>query len=116
MRRLVDAVFAALQNARTLLVDLQSIRSTWTAAIRARSDSAVWKAIDVVLAQPVIDVAYLQAALGVSNTSAQSAIDLLVTSRALKPFDASRRRDRVWQASAVLRALDAFAARAGRRV
>lgn len=115
VRRLIDAVFAALQNARALLADLQSVRSTWTGAVRARSDSAVWKAIDVVLAQPVIDVAYLAAALGVSTTSAQSAIDLLVSARLLAPFDASRRRNRVWQANDVLGALDAFAARAGRR-
>ncbi|HVH44820.1 MAG TPA: Fic family protein [Labilithrix sp.] len=116
VRRLIDAVFAALRNARALLLDLQSIRSTWTKAIRARSDSAVWRAIDVVLAQPVIDVAYLEASLGVSTTSAQSAIDLLVSARLLEPFDARRRRSRVWQADEVLRALDAFAARAGRRV
>lgn len=115
VRRVIDAVFAALRNARTLLLDLQSIRARWTGAIRARSDSAVWKAVDVVLAQPVIDVAHLEASLDVSTTAAQSAIDLLENARLLEPFDAKRRRNRVWQASEVLSALDAFGARAGRR-
>lgn len=115
VRCLVDAVFAALRNARALLRDLRSIRSSWTSAIHARSDSAVWRAIDVVLAQPVVDVAYLASSLGVSTTSAQSAVDLLVGARVLEPLDEKRRRSRIWQSDDVLRVLDAFAARAGRR-
>lgn len=115
VRRLVDAVFAALRNSRQLLAALQATRMAWSNKIRARSDSAVWEAIDVVLAQPVIDVAHLAASLRISATSAQSAIDLLVGARVLTPFDPKRRRDRVWQADEVLRALDAFAARALRR-
>lgn len=115
VRCLVDAVFAALRNARALLAGLQSIRSTWTSAIHARSDSSVWKVIDVLLAQPVVDVAYLEASVGISATSAQSAVDLLVRARVLEPLDEKRRRNRLWQADEVLRALDAFAVRAGRR-
>jgi len=113
--RLNEAVMLAVANARRLLADLVDIRQAWTTTVRARSDATVWRAIDVVIAQPVIDMTHLAARLEVSATSAQSAIDALVRAGALRPSAADRRRYRVWQADDVLGALDEFAARAGRR-
>lgn len=115
IKELSDAVFASLANARELLGELRGIRQGWVQVLRARSDSAVWKAVDVIIAQPVIDVAHLVQALGVSTTAASSAIELLVQSGVLHPLARKRRRNRIWQSSEVLDALDAFAMRAGPR-
>ncbi|MBE7700359.1 Fic family protein [Oerskovia sp. Sa1BUA8] len=110
-----EAALVAVGNGRALADELSQVRNAWTARIDARRGAAAWRAIDVVLGQPVVSVSFLADALGVSLPAAQGAIDRLVDAGALTPTDPRRRRGRTWQATEVLAALDAFAARAGRR-
>lgn len=70
--------------------------------------------MDLVLRQPVIHTAVVQRDLGVSHTNAMKAIGRLVEIGALAEVG-GRRRSILWQSGEVLGALDAFAARAGRR-
>ena len=80
----------------------------------ARRDSAVWRVIDLLLRQPVVDSETLHHELGITVGNA---------SRYLRPLEEAAvvvestdaKRHRIWRADAVLRALDAFAARSGRR-
>lgn len=108
------AAFAAITNGRELIDDLTAIQAEWRTALRARSDSAVWRALPVVMSQPAVTVNYLAQRLGVSKTSAQSAIDLMVAANIVSPVNRYR-RNRVWVAEDVLNALDSFAERARRR-
>lgn len=116
---IVDVMAAAAQeavvNGRQLATDLGGLRTDWTSRIRARSDAAVWPLIDLVLRQPVVNTAIVQETLGISHTNAMKAINHLVDAGVLSQIG-GRRRSILWQASHVLAALDAFAARAGRRV
>jgi len=108
------ATHASIANGRTLVGDLRAARDTWAAKVKARSDSAVWPLMDLVLRQPVVNTALVQAQLGVNHSNAMKAIGRLVDVGALAEVG-GRRRSILWQASEVLSALDAFAARAGRR-
>lgn len=108
------AAFSAIANGRTLVTELQVAKGGWVSQLKARSDSAVWPLMDLVLRQPVVNTTVVQAQLGVSHTNAMKAIGRLVEIGALAEVG-GRRRSILWQASEVLGALDGFAERAGRR-
>jgi hypothetical protein len=115
---IVDAMAAAatssVANGRILVADLRATKEAWTARVKARSDSAVWPLIDLVLRQPVINTAVVMTEIGVNYTNAMKAIGRLVDAGALTEVG-GRRRSILWQATEVLSALDTFAAKAGRR-
>lgn len=114
VRLTVEATFRAITNGRTLAAELAEIRERWRAAIRARRDSAVWTVADLFLARPVLDAAQVAAALGIEPSNAHRHLERLVAAGVITVFPLYRRA-RGWRADAVLEALDAFAARAGRR-
>lgn len=109
-----DAAFAAVRHGRRLATELDEIRDRWQKSITVRSDAAAHRAIDVVTAQPVINVAYLCESLGISDRRAGDAIGVLVETGVLVQIGSSA-RNRRWQAPDVLRALDNFADRIARR-
>jgi len=111
---MADAAAASIVNGRTLVADLRAAREDWVGKVKARSDSAVWPLMDLVLRQPVVNTAVVQAELGISHTNAMKAIGRLVEVGALTETG-GRRRSILWQANEVLSSLDAFAVRAGRR-
>lgn len=108
------AAVEAVANGRLLAADLHDLRTEWRSRIQARSDAAVWHLVDLVLRQPVVDTAMVQRELDVSHTNAMKALARLVDIGAIAEVG-GRRRSILWQSTSVLSALDAFAARAGRR-
>lgn len=110
-----DAAETAVANGRRLVLDLGEARARWRASITARRGAAVWRALDVVVGQPVLDARHLQRTLGVTFPTAQSAIASLEAAGVLHQSVVGRQRNRIWHAPEVLDALDAFAERAGRR-
>lgn len=110
-----DAIETSVANGRALTSRLREIRDSWCSKITARRGAATWRALDVVIGQPVIDTRYLQQVLDVSFPTAQTAIETLESAGILHHSVAGRRRGRVWHSVEVIEALDAFAERAGRR-
>lgn len=82
--------------------------------IVARRDAAAWRLADLLVRQPVVDASLVQRELGATSANAQRALRQLAEAGVITEIS-GRRRDRLWQAPAVLRALDDFAERAGRR-
>jgi Fic family protein len=114
VERFVEASFSALANGRQLVEDLRSVREDWAARVAARRDSAAWRVLDVVVRHPVVDAALLSRELGIQKPNVyRSLLPLLEAGVLVESTD--KRRDRHWRAPDVLAALDAFAARAGRR-
>ena len=114
VERFAEASFDGVVNGRRLVGDLRALRAAWSDAITSRRQATVWRALDVVLQHPVLDIALLQRALGVSVMGADAAITELVGIGALEEITGGR-RNRRYAAGQVLAALDAFAERAGRR-
>jgi Fic family protein len=112
--RVAEASFAAVTNGRQLVADLRGIRAGWGDRIRARSDAAAWRLADLVVRQPVVDAPHVAEELGIAPPNVQRAIAPLVEAGVLEEFTGFQ-RNRMWQSREVLAALDAFAARAGRR-
>ncbi len=114
VERFADAAFAAVDNGRRLDLDLADIYAEWESTIQARRHATIWKVLPHLVAQPAVNVAFVQQAARVSDTAADNAIQQLVSAGVLTPAT-SGKRNRVWVAERVLDALDDFASRAGRR-
>lgn len=109
-----EAVFPAVANSRQLVQDITTARTEWDEAITARRGAAAWRLADLLMTRPVIDSHLATSVLGVSVANAQAAIDRLVDDGILTQIGTGKRH-RVWEASAVLDAVEAFSARASRR-
>jgi len=114
VEQFANASFAALDNGRLLVADLQQLRTDWSGRVRARRGATAWRVLDVVLRAPVVSAAFLGRELGLPQSNVYRALDPLVDADVLVEFG-DKKRDRLWRAPEVLAALDAFSARAGRR-
>jgi Fic family protein len=109
-----DACFRAVDNATVLVQDVHAVRAHWQGSVRSRSDSAVWRVLEVIARQPVVTAATLAVELGPS-VNVYRALDTLTAAGVLQAKSEHSLRSRVYRSDDVLQALDAFAARAGRR-
>jgi Fic family protein len=114
VRQMSSAAYAAIANGRRLKDDLRQIRESWAATIASRRTSATWKVADLLIRHPVINAQLVTDELKIAPTNVYRYIDPLVQAGVLIEFT-NRGRNRAWRAPEVLSALDAFAARAGKR-
>ncbi|MGH8879982.1 MAG: Fic family protein [Stackebrandtia sp.] len=111
---MAEASVAALINGRHLIADLDGIRERWESALTARRDAVAWRLANLLLRQPVLNVATASRELDVTGANVGLALRQLESAGVVAEFS-GRTRNRLWQAREVLDALDDFAARAGRR-
>jgi len=114
IERVAEACFVAIENARELVADIRRIRQSWGERVTARTDSGVWRALDVVARQPVLNATVLATEMGVAQRNAYPHIVKLVEAGILVSKN-EYRHGVLYRNDEVLHALDAFAARAGRR-
>ncbi|MTE23989.1 Fic family protein [Microbacterium sp. ZXX196] len=115
VRAFVNAAFRGAANGRVLAEELARIRAGWEERLPSRRGSAARRLLDVLVRQPALTTPLVVGELGVASSAAQRAIAQLTNAGIIEPRSANARRNRVWLAPEVLDALDAFAARAGRR-
>jgi len=108
------AALAAVESATVLLDELAAVRTNWASTIRARSDSAIWRTLDVLVRRPVVTADVLAADLGASTVTARVHLRDLVAAGVVRE-STGRSRNRVWRAPDILEVLDAYAQRVGRR-
>lgn len=109
-----QAAQRAIVNGRILCAATIDLRASWHNHINARSDSIAWRLADHLFAQPVISAEYVETTLEVSRTGAYNAIEVLESAGVVHQ-PTKDRRNRLWQAPAVLDIMDQFATRASRR-
>ena len=108
------ASFRAVANGRRLVEDLRDIRRGWQESLRARSDSTVWRLLELLLRRPVLNAQAISTELDVTIGNVSRYVRPLLDAGIVT--QASAQRNQVWRSVEVLAALDAFAARAGRRL
>lgn len=114
LTQFAGAAFRAVANGRQLVDELRQIRQRWQQLVNARSDSAVWRLADLLLRRPVVHARVVAEELDLDVGNVHRYIKPLLEARILvQSLDV--KRNQVWRAAEVLAALDAFAARAGRR-
>jgi len=90
----------------TTLADLQT--AWWEAAGRPRRNSATKRLIELLAARPVIDIPTAATLLEVSYPQAREAVLRLEEADVLRPVSIGRKRNRAWEAPALLDLLDEF--------
>ena len=112
--QLVEAAFAGITNGRALVAELEGIREAWRGRIKARQGSNAWRITEVLFTHPVVDAGLLARLTGIAPGNVYRPLEALLEAGVLTE-STNRRRGRMWRSDEVLRALDAFAARTGRR-
>jgi Fic family protein len=113
--KLSEAAFAAIANGRRLIGELRDVRASWNDRIHARRDSAAWRVADLMLRHPVINAQLISREAGIAAGNVHRYLGPLEDAGVLVEFT-DRRRNRAWRSPEVLKALDEFAARTGRRL
>lgn len=108
------ASLRAVGNSRQLVAEIDSIRAGWNARLSARKDSNAWRLLDVLMHRPVLDSASAARELGVRQPNIYPPLRALVDAGIVKS-KAEHRLGPFWRSHEVLKALDDFAARSGRR-
>jgi hypothetical protein len=111
---LSESAFAAVQNGRTLEKDITRVAASWDTTVRARRDSSIHALKGLLLRQPVVTIKIVARECHVSEQAADSSVMKLVDAGILTQVTAGR-RNRHWEATEILTALDDFGARARRR-
>jgi Fic family protein len=109
-----EAAFRAIESGRRLAADIAQAREGWNGKVTARADNAVWKIMDLLERQPVVTSRVVEEELGLSTTTAWRAMGLLEEAGVVVGVN-KHKMGRNWRSEEMLRALDAFAQRAGRR-
>lgn len=105
----------AVINGRQLVRDIRGVQGDWEDKMRGlRSDAAARRVAVLAIAHPALNYEIVARELAIAPTTALRALEALVERGVLRPAN-SQRRNRIWLAEPVLRSLDDFAARAGRR-
>ncbi|GAA2484504.1 Fic family protein [Terrabacter carboxydivorans] len=115
LRCVAEAARNGTRIGERLVGTLRSVHVGWAGVVTARAGSAPWAILDLLVRQPVVTARVVIRELGVSAPTAQAALARLVDDGVLLE-STGHRRNRVYRAPAVLRALDEYAAALGRRV
>lgn len=104
-----------VDNGRLLVADLHRVRAEWDdRMVGLRADAAARRLADGLLRYPVISAGLVRTILGIEKNEHRH-IDALVERGVLRHHQDYATRNMTWRAQDVLDALDAYAARAGRR-
>ncbi len=114
VRRVAEATLESLTNGRALVRELREIRRSWRETLGVRDASQRWAVAELVLRQPVVTGQLVAESLAVAPSNVYRHLDALAAAGILVE-STDQRRNRVWRSTEVLSALDAFAARVGRR-
>jgi Fic family protein len=108
-----NAAHEAVWNGRRLAAEIQQARMKWQTLLNARSDSGAAQLLEHLLEQPLITSTRVVEILGITPANALNAIDRLVAAGILSQLG-SGKRNRIWQATDVVVALERFAERSRR--
>lgn len=114
VRAFADAAFRAVENSRTLVHDIDTIRADWDTRLTVRRDSNAWRLLDIFAARPVLDSRTAAEALDVKQPNVYPPLAALVEAGIVKS-KAEHQLGPFWRSEEILEAIDAFAERAGRR-
>jgi Fic family protein len=114
VRLAADATFLAIDNAQHLVSDVNAVRESWNGRLKVRRESMMSRVLAFVARQPVLNATVLASHLGVPTTNVYRYVNALVDAGVLKSKQ-EYQGGTVYRNDEILAALDAFAARSGRR-
>ena len=105
----------AVAHGRTMWRRLDQVRHKWAKAVQARSDSAVWRLMEVLVEHPVLDAAIAARELEMSETNVHRHLATLQDAGILIGQKHYKSRRTLWRAPDVLDVVDQYSRDVGRR-
>ena len=105
----------AVHHGRVMGQRLSDLKEEWRRTIRARSDSAVWRLLDILIAHPVLDAQTAADQLNISVTNTHRHLEVLRVAGVLVSSNHYKSRRMLWRAPQVLEIVDAYSQEVGRR-
>ncbi|MNT55862.1 hypothetical protein D3C72_1931310 [compost metagenome] len=103
------ALRSATEHAKHLNEQLRALQAHWREVMKQpRSHSAIEKLIQHLPAQPVIDMRLAATLTGSSEEAARRALNDLETAGILSTVQIGKKRNRIWEARALLALMDSF--------
>lgn len=90
-----------------LINDIDDVKNKWINQIKARQDAYVWKMIDELISQPVIDVTYFKKKFNWNDQAIRNNIDILLKNNVLKKTN-DFKRNVIYECKEILTILDNF--------
>jgi Fic family protein len=115
VRSFAVSALHAVQHGRTMWKRLDAVKEKWKGSVKARSDSAVWRLLDVLIAHPVLDAEIAAKELKVSETNVHRHLATLTEAGVLVRSQHYKSRRTLWRAPDVLEVVDAYSEDVGRR-
>jgi len=109
------ASLRAVHQGRQLATRMTELRDTWREVVRARSDSAAWKIIDLLPVHPVVDAETVAREIGINPNNVRRSVAPLVEAGILIGRQHYKSHKYLYRAPAILNLLDEYASEVGRR-
>ncbi|MCA2215611.1 Fic family protein [Jidongwangia harbinensis] len=109
VHRFADAARFAAASGRVLVDDLAAqLAEARDKLTGVRAHAAAWRVLPTLVGQPVVNAKYLTSTLAMNEVTAQRTLDLLAERKILAERTGLR-RNRIWQHTGILDALDNYA-------
>lgn len=114
IRVMSQSALRAVANTRQLAEEVEAIRASWEARLKARAGSHAWPLLDAFARRPVLSAEMAAREVGLATSNVYPALRTL-TEQGILTATKEYRVGTLWRSEEVLAAIDAFAERAGRR-
>ena len=108
VKQICNAALNVVPQVYIALEKIQKIRYFWLDKVKARSDALVWKMLDDIIAQPVIDVSYIVQKYKANDQAVRNNIDILLNAGILSKMN-NARRSVYYESKEILAVMDEFA-------
>lgn len=109
------AALRSVHQGRQLVEQMAELRDAWRTTVRARSDSMVWKVLDLLPGHPVLDAETIARHTGTHAAGVRRSVAPLLETGILVASQHFKSHKQLYRAPAVLDLLDEYAAEVGRR-
>ena len=109
------AALRAVHHGRQLVERMAALQDSWRTTVKARSDSAAWRILELLPAHPVLDAETVARHTGTHVNGVRRSVAPLVEAGVLVVSQHYKSHKQLYRAPAVLDLLDDYAAEVGRR-
>jgi Fic family protein len=75
VEEMCDAIFMGAQIGSLMIVKIEELLGKWKESIRARTDAKIWKLLEVLIEQPVVNPEFIAEKLGITLRTAYNVLD-----------------------------------------
>lgn len=104
---ILNSVLSVVPIVYDVLDQVIILKASWQDKLKARKDSYIWKILDELIIQPVINVNYIKNKYNINDQAVRNSIKTLIEANIIAPINANK-RNVLYESSEVLKIIDDF--------